>query len=64
MRNHILSILKTMLFIALVFGAGFGAGFCHQKTLMIERAVEVLTPARGCYEVQDIEIIIFGEPQL
>lgn len=63
MKKLILSLVKITFLIVLVFGAGFGAGFYHQKTIVIDRAIEVLTPEKSCYEIQDIEIIIFGEPQ-
>jgi len=47
-----------------VIALGFVGGYAYCQMLYLERAKEVLKQDKTTFEVQDIEIIIFGETQL
>ena len=60
MKKLIIALSVYLFIIAL----GFCGGYAYCKMQYLYRAKEVLKQNKTTFEVQDIEIIIFGETQL
>lgn len=63
-NNALISTIKFFLVMVFCSVFGFAIGYYFRLNQTTERAIQVLNSDRDCYDVQDIEIIIFGEIQL
>lgn len=57
-------LIIELSFFIFIIALGFWGGYAYCQMQYLDRAKEVLKQEKTSFEVQDIEIIIFGETQL